>query len=191
MKKLLQSTVLACALILPGFSQAADYVIDTPGMHAFVQFRIQHLGYSWLYGRFNRFEGRFSFDENNPSAAHVDVTIDMASIDSNHAERDKHLRDRKYLNVGKYATARFVSTRSGLDADGNGTVDGELTLYGQTRPLTLTVEGVGAGRDPWGGYRRGFEATASLQLADFGMDFNLGQASERVELMLSVEGVRQ
>lgn len=172
-------------------ANAADYVIDTEGMHAAVNFRIQHLGYSWLYGQFRDFAGQFSFDENNPDAGSVMVTIDTTSIDSNHAERNKHLRSEEFLNVAKFPTARFSSTSTDLDSDGNGTITGDLTLLGNTKPVTLEVKSVGAGADPWGGYRRGFEASTQLALADFGIDYNLGPQSKNVELILSVEGVRQ
>ncbi|GAB4116405.1 MAG: YceI family protein [Wenzhouxiangellaceae bacterium] len=170
---------------------AADYVIDTKGMHAAINFRIQHLGYSWLYGQFRDFTGQFSFDENNPDAGSVSVNIDTTSIDSNHAERDKHLRGDDFLATDQFPAASFTSTSVDLDSTGNGTISGDLTLKGNTRPVTLEVKGIGAGNDPWGGYRRGFEATTELTLADFGIDYNLGPAAKNVELILSIEGVRQ
>ncbi len=172
-------------------AKAADYVIDTKGMHAAVNFRIQHLGYSWLYGQFRDFSGQFSFDENNPDSGNVTVNIDTTSIDSNHAERDKHLRGDDFLAVDEFPEATFTSTSVDLDSAGNGTITGDLTLKGNTRPVTLDVKGVGAGDDPWGGYRRGFEATTELALADFGIDYDLGPAAKNVELILSIEGIRQ
>ena len=170
---------------------AADYVIDTKGAHAFVQFHIKHLGYSWLVGRFNTFSGEFSYDENNPQSAKVSVTIDTASVDSNHAERDKHLRDDDFLEVDKYPQARFVSTSYRDIGDGKGELKGELTLHGVTRPITIDVTHIGAGEDPWGGYRRGFEGRTSLTLADFNIKKNLGPASKEVHLWLGVEGIRK
>lgn len=170
---------------------AADYVIDTKGAHAFVQFHVKHLGYSWLVGRFNTFSGEFSYDENNPQAAKVSVTIDTASVDSNHAERDKHLRDDDFLEVDKYPQARFVSTSYRDIGDGKGELKGDLTLHGVTRPITIDVTHIGAGNDPWGGYRRGFEGRTSLALADFNIKKNLGPASTEVHLWLGVEGIRK
>jgi len=70
---------------------AENYVIDTAKNHAFIQFRISHLGFSWMLGRFNTFEGNFTYDEKNPSNNRVGIKIDVASIDTSHAERDKHL----------------------------------------------------------------------------------------------------
>jgi polyisoprenoid-binding protein YceI len=171
--------------------QAEEYALDTKGAHAFIQFRIKHLGYSWLYGRFNDFGGSFSYDEKNPSAAKIKVDIDPASIDSNHAERDKHLRSEEFLHVQKYPKAGFVSTSYEEKADGKALLKGELTLRGVTKPVTIQVEKIGHGPDPWGGYRRGFYGTTQIALADFGIPFDLGPASRNVELELSVEGIRQ
>lgn len=190
-KNRLSALALAAALSLPGFATAADYVIDTEKAHAFIQFRIKHLGYSWLYGRFNTFEGNFSYDPQNADANKVSVTIDTASIDSNHAERDKHLRSDDFLDVEKYPQARFVSTKYEAKGDGTGTLTGDLTLHGVTRPIAIAVEKIGEGDDPWGGYRAGFFGTTTLKLADFGITRDLGPASQEVELMLSVEGIRK
>jgi polyisoprenoid-binding protein YceI len=170
--------------------QAADYVIDTKDAHAFVQFRIKHLGYSWIYGRFNKFEGSFSYDERNPSAAKVEVTIDTASLDSNHAERDKHLRGKDFLDVRNYPQATFVSTGFTEQGDGKALLKGNLTLHGVTRPITIDLEHIGHGPDPWGTYRRGFAGTTELKLSDFDINYNLGPASREMELILSIEGVR-
>lgn len=181
-------------LALSSVAHAAEnYVIDTKGMHASINFRIKHLGYSWLLGRFNDFDGSFTFDEANPANSKVDVTIKTASLDSNHAERDTHLRGDKFLDVSKFPTATFKSTKiSKGDDAGEYTVTGDLTLHGVTKPVTIEVESVGAGPDPWGGYRRGFEGETRLTLADFGIDkFDLGPASKQVELELQIEGVRQ
>ncbi|KRT54302.1 YceI family protein [endosymbiont of Ridgeia piscesae] len=177
-----------CLATLP--TQAADYTIDTKDAHAFIQFKISHLGYSWLLGRFNHFSGGFSYDENNPTAAKVQVEIDVSSIDSNHAERDKHLRSKKFLDVTNYPKAEFVSTSFQELADGTAKLHGNLTLHGVTKPVTIDVTQIGSGTDPWGGYRRGFEGHTRFALADFGIDYNLGPASKEVELYLGIEGIR-
>jgi len=170
---------------------ADDYVIDTKGAHASIKFRVQHLGYSWLYGRFNEFSGNFSYDEKQPEKASVEVTIKTSSVDSNHAERDKHLRSDDFLNVAKYPEAKFVSTGYNQDKDGKGVLKGNLTLNGVTKPLEIDVEFIGAGDDPWGGYRVGFEGTTRFAMADFGIVKDLGPKSKDVEMILSVEGIKQ
>lgn len=182
---------LVAAMLLPVTALADRYEIDTKGAHAFVQFRIQHLGYSWLYGRFNEFSGSFTYDEDKPEASKVKVVIKTASLDSNHAERDKHLRDDDFLDVKKFPEASFVSTAYAPQADGGGTLTGDLTLHGVTRPITIDVEQIGAGPDPWGGFRRGFQGSTTLKLKDFGIDYDLGPASTEVEMILSIEGIRR
>ena len=190
-KNQLTAFALAAMLVLPVHAFAEKFVIDTEGSHAFVLFRIQHLGYSWLSGRFNTFNGSFEYDEENPDNASVQVEIDVASIDSNHAERDKHLRGDEFLDVKKYPKASFVSTSFKDNGDGTAVLKGDFTLRGVTRPVTIDVEHIGHGPDPWGGYRRGFEGTTRIALADYGIDYNLGPKSKEVELTLSVEGIRQ
>ena len=190
-KSKLTAFALAAAMLLPSQLLAEKYVIDTEGSHAFIQFRIQHLGYSWLSGRFNTFSGNFEYDENNPDKASVQVEIDVASIDSNHAERDKHLRGDDFLDVKKFPKARFESTSFKDIGDGTAILKGNLTLHGVTKPVTIDVEHIGHGPDPWGGYRRGFEGTTRIALADYDINYNLGEKSKEVELTLSIEGIRQ
>ena len=167
---------------------AADFAIDTA--HSFVEFRIKHLGYSWLYGRFNRFSGHFSYDADNPHASAISVSIDTASVDTNHAERDKHLRGSDFLDVAKYPEATFESTKYSGDAQ-SGTLEGMLTLHGVTKPISIHLEKLGEGNDPWGGYRAGFVGTTTLTRRDFGISYNLGPASESMELELGIEGIRK
>jgi len=186
-----KTLVLTLLTLAAAQAPAATYKIDTEGAHAFVQFRIQHLGYSWLWGRFDKFDGSFEYDEKQPEKASLQITIDTTSLNSNHAERDKHLRDDRYLNVEKFPEAKFVSTSFSEEADGNGVMKGNLTLNGVTKDIDINVELVGAGDDPWGGYRRGYEGRTTLNLKDFNYTFNLGPKSQTVEMFLSIEGIRQ
>ena len=193
MKKLLLTSALSAAMFMTAtHSNAADYVIDTKGAHAFVNFKIKHLGYSWLHGRFNTFDGQFNYDAKNPNASQISVNIDTASLDSNHAERDKHLRGGDFLNVSKYPQASFKSTAIKFDQDGEeATVTGEFTLHGVTKTISFEIDKIGEGQDPWGGYRVGFEGETSLKLADYGIDYDLGPASTHVDIGLFIEGIRQ
>lgn len=190
MNKIVTASLLVMALFTSPV-HAENYMIDIKGAHAFIQFKIKHLGYSWLLGRFNKFDGNFSYDEKNPSAAKITVNIDTSSIDSNHAERDKHLRGEDFLNVKKYPEARFISTSFEEKGNGKAILKGDLTLHGVTRPIVIDVEHIGHGKDPWGGYRRGFAGKTTLTLKDFGINYDLGPASREVEMFLSIEGIRQ
>ncbi|MBU3057406.1 YceI family protein [Pseudomonas indica] len=191
LKKTLAALALGSALLTAGQAMAADYVIDKQGQHAFVNFKISHLGYSWLYGTFKDFDGTFSFDEKNPEASKVKVNINTESVDTNHAERDKHLRSGDFLNVSKHPTATFESTAVKSTGTGTADITGNLTLNGVTKPVVIKAKLVGQGDDPWGGYRAGFEGSTTLKLKDFDIQKDLGPASQEVELILSVEGVRQ
>jgi polyisoprenoid-binding protein YceI len=170
---------------------AADYVIDTKGAHASIEFRISHLGTSWLKGRFNTFTGEFSYDAAKPEASSVSVNIDVASFDSNHAERNKHIRGDEFLDVDKHPTASFKSTSFTPNENGGGVMKGMLTLYGTEKEIAIDVEKVGEGKDPWGGYRAGFSGTVAIQPKDFGMNYQLGPAAETVYMDLNIEGIRK
>ena len=191
LKKTLATLALGAALFGAGQALAADYAIDKQGQHAFVNFKISHLGYSWLYGTFKDFDGSFSFDDKNPEASAVNVTLNTASVDTNNAERDKHLRSGDFLNVDKHPTATFTSTAVKSTGAGTADISGDLTLNGVTKPVVIAAQFVGQGNDPWGGYRAGFEGSTTLKLKDFDIQKDLGPASQEVQLIISVEGVRQ
>jgi polyisoprenoid-binding protein YceI len=181
---------LLAAALAASPAAAADYVIDTDKAHASINFRIKHLGFSWLTGRFDEFAGTFSFDEAKPEASKVKVEIDTDSINSNHAERDKHLRGKDFLDTASYPKAAFESTSVKVDGD-KATIIGNLTLHGVTKEVKIAAERVGGGEDPWGGYRQGFTGTTRIPLKDFGINFDLGPAAKEVELTLNIEGIRQ
>ncbi len=171
--------------------QAANYVIDHKGAHASINFKIKHLGYSWLTGRFDKFSGQFSFDEKDINASKIRVVIETNSVNSNHAERDKHLRSADFLEVSKFPTAVFESTSITDKGDGKAEVAGKLTLHGITKDIVIQANHIGGGKDPWGGFRQGFSGSTRIALADYGIRKNLGPASKELELTLHIEGIRQ
>ncbi|HCU88789.1 MAG TPA: YceI family protein [Gammaproteobacteria bacterium] len=176
------------ASLIGNNSWAADYTVDLS--HAFIQFRISHLGYSVLAGRFNDFSGEFSWDKETPEGATITVNIKTASIDTNWAERDKHLREPDFLDVERFPKATFRTTEYAGDASG-GKLDGELTLHGVTKPITLDVKAIGEGDDPWGGYRAGFRATTTIDRTDFGISRDLGPTANTMDFDLFIEGIRK
>lgn len=184
MKKVLLATLLSAAVASPVW--AADYRIDDQGAHASINFKVKHLGYSWLTGRFNTFSGNFSYDSANVEASKIAVDIDTSSVDSNHAKRDKHLRSADFLEVDKYPEATFVSTEFKVTGDGEMIVYGDFTLRGITKRIAIEATKVGEGQDPWGGYRAGFEGLAEIDMADYGFATDFGT----VLLELHVEGIR-
>ena len=178
-------------LAFSGAASAENYNLDIKGQHAFIDFRIKHLGYSWLLGRFDKFGGSFTYDDKNPAASKVKIDIDTTSVNTNHAERDKHLRGPDFLDTGKFPTATFESTEVKSTGDGKAQIVGKLTLHGVSKDVTIDAERIGGGADPWGGFRQGFTGKTKIALADFGILRDLGPASKDVELTLNVEGVKQ
>lgn len=193
-KKLLAVSLFTSSLLLSSIgsiAQAADYKVDVEGAHAFIQFKIKHLGYSWLLGRFNHFDGKFSYDEKVPNASNITISIDTKSIDSNHAERDKHLKGKDFLDVSEFPKASFVSKSFNFSDENNAIVTGDFTLKGVTKNISFPISKVGGGKDPWGGERVGFEGKTTLKLTDYNVSYNLGPASTHVEISLFVEGIKQ
>ena len=191
MRKSFAAAVLAGALIFCLPAAAAEYAFDKKGMHASITWRIKHLGYSWMTGRFDNFDGSISFDDKSPDASKVKVEIDANSISSNHAERDKHLRSPDYLDTAAHPKATFESTSIKSVGDGKAKITGNFTFRGITKEITIDAEKIGSGPDPWGGERAGFTGTTQLTLADFKMKKELGPASAIVYITLDIEAVKK
>ncbi|WP_448551886.1 YceI family protein [Thalassotalea montiporae] len=185
MKKLALAVLLSAATTLP--TMAADYVIDTKGAHAAINFKVSHLGYSYVTGRFNKFSGNFSYDANKVADSKIMLKIDTSSVDSNHAERDKHIRNDDFLDVSKFATAEFVSTKVEDLGNNKLKITGTLTLQGMDKEIVIDAVKVGEGKDPWGGYRAGFEGSTQIAMKDFGYKMDFGN----IMFDLHIEGVRQ
>ena len=179
---------ISLSLTLPLLVQAESYTIDPS--HSFVKFETGHLGVSKLSGRFNTIAGKLKY---NPAAGEesqsVEVSIDTTSLDTNWADRDKHLRSGDFFNVAKFSNATFKSTKFDGDASG-GTLTGILTFLGVSKTIKFPIKKIGEGKDPWGGYRVGFEGTYKMTRKDFGMDFNLGPAAELVDVTLQIEAIK-
>jgi len=190
-KKSLAVIALGGASLFSAASFADNYTIDTKGAHASINFSVKHLGFSVLTGRFNTFSGNFTYDPANLGASTINVTIDVGSLDSNHAERDKHLRTPEFLNVEKNPKATFVSKKVVVGADKTSfDLVGDFTLNGVTKSVTIASKKVGEGKDPWGGYRAGFEGTTEIFLKDFAINSKFIPETESIKLALHVEGIK-
>ncbi|MCO5364347.1 YceI family protein [Pseudomonas alliivorans] len=190
LKKSLAALALGTALLSAGQAMAADYVIDKEGQHAFVDFKISHLGYSFIHGTFKDWDGTFSFDAAKPEASKIAVELKTASLFTNHAERDKHILSKDFLDAGKFPEARFVSTSVKSTGEKTADVTGDLTLHGVTKPIVIKATFNGEGKDPWGGYRAGFNGTSTLNLNDFGIK-GPGPTSQTLDLDITFEGVQK
>ena len=189
MKTFLKTAALALTMAIsaPSMSASESYKIDPT--HSFVQFKASHMGFSWLMGRFNHIEGTLDYDDANIGNSSIKVSINTDSLDSNHAKRDKHLKSDDYINAGKYPKASFKSqsvTQQGKDI----IIKGTLNFRGMDKTLTITAQEIGAGKDPWGGYRRGYEGLTSIDVTEFGMRGKKGSAGAQVELRLFIEAIK-
>lgn len=191
-KTAIAAALAATALVPLTQAQAADYAIDTEGQHAFIQFKISHLGFSYILGSFEEFSGSFHYDPENLEASAANLEVDVTSLTSNHAERDKHIKSDDFLATGEYPTATFTSTGFAPSGDNEGVLSGELTLHGETNEIEMPVTLMGEGEDPWGNYRAGFEGSTTLVLADYGIDMSkFPESMHELELYVTLEGIRQ
>ena len=185
---------VAVAMALSANSVSAEvaaggsYKIDPA--HTNVQFSVSHLGTSNLVGRFNTVAGDISLKPNGNSK--VEVTIQTKSVDTNHEKRDVHLRGPDFFNVKQYPVMKFVSDKVSYNSKGEPTsVVGKLSLHGKTQKVTLTVKPVGAGKDPWGGYRAGYDATTTIKRSAFGMNYMPGGIGDDINITLNIEAIKQ
>jgi polyisoprenoid-binding protein YceI len=169
---------------------------DLDPAHSEVAFSVRHLMLSKVRGRFGTFSGSFVTAE-NPADSHVEAVIDLSSIDTNSADRDAHLRSADFFDVDHHPTMTYRST--GIRADGHDwIVDGELSLHGVTRPVSLELELHGfLAESPFGDTRVGFTATGEINRDDFGITFNSVLESgglalgNKVQITLEIEAVRR
>ncbi|MCG3138542.1 MAG: Protein YceI [Phycisphaerae bacterium] len=166
-----------------------NYKVDA--VHSSVIFRVKHMNVSYAYGRFNELAGEFSYDESNPANSQFTVQLQATSVDTGNKDRDDHLRNADFFDVGKFATIEFKSDKVTPKGKDQFEVAGTLTFMGVSKPLTVTMDHTGYGADPWGGYRRGFETTFTIKRSDWGMNKMLEGIGDEVRLIVSLEGIRQ
>jgi polyisoprenoid-binding protein YceI len=139
--------------------------------HSSIEFAVKHLMISTVRGRFPDVTGTVQLDSEDPTNSTIDVVVNVASIDTRQEQRDEHLRSADFFDVANFPALRFTSTRIRRDGD-DFQVDGDLTIRGVTRPVTLHATEEGRTRDPWGGERIGFSASTKINRRDFGLTWN-------------------
>jgi polyisoprenoid-binding protein YceI len=140
--------------------------------HSHIEFAVRHMMITTVKGRFGGVEGIVRLDESDAAAVEVDVTIDVSSIDTREPQRDAHLRSADFFDVEKYPNITFRSSGPTDRSDGRFKLVGDLTMHGVTKAVTLDVTDEGRGKDPWGGERLGFSATAKVKRSEFGLTWN-------------------
>ncbi len=170
MRNLLLVGTLA-TLTLPATAAASSWQLDPK--HTTVGFKVKHMMVSYVEGEFQQVEGTADYDPANHTALSVSVTVQMASVDTDEAKRDGHLKSADFFDVEQYPTMTFKSTGVKDAGDGELQVTGDLTLHGVTKPVVLDVEGLGQPIiDPWGNERVGAEVTGKLNRQDFGVSWS-------------------
>jgi polyisoprenoid-binding protein YceI len=183
--------VLATALALASPALAADtYTFDKA--HTTVGFQVRHV-VTMLGGKFQDFSGTIQVDRAKPESSSVEFTIQAASISTNDAKRDEHLKSPDFFDVAKYPTLAFKSTSVKPAGNDAYQVTGELTMHGVTKTITLPVTFLGEGKDPWGNEKMGFDISTTLDRQDYGVSWNktLDQGGflvgDEVKVQVSVE----
>ena len=170
--------------------RAADtYQVDP--VHSMLLFRIKHFNVSNLYGRINNPTGTLVVDEADPSKSSVEIEVKPENVDTAIEKRDQHLKGPDFFNAKQFPTITFKSKSVKKADDANIEVAGDLTLLGVTKEITVKFARVGAGKDPMGGYRTGYEGTFSIKRSDYGMKNMLENVGDDVQLTVSVEGSRK
>ena len=172
----------------PAYAAAEGYAIDPA--HSFVMFRIKHLDIGYVYGRFNEFAGTVQLDEASPSTSSVNVEVKATSVDTGVKQRDDHLRTPEFFGVAQFPTITFKSTAVKKTDDTHFDVTGDLTIHGVMKPVTVRMEKTGAGKDPWGKFRIGFEGTVELKRSDYGMKGLPDMVADALRLTLAFEAVK-
>lgn len=190
MMKQVRVGMVAAALMMAGsmLAQSSSWTIDSA--HSGVEFQIKHLGVSTVRGNFSGVTGTVVWDDKNVSASHVDAVVDATTISTGQAKRDEHLKSPDFFDVAKYPTLKFHSTSVKRAGDGKLQVIGDLTLGGQTKPVTLDVDGPAAPQKGMGGKTvSGFSASGMIKRTDFnfGQKYAAPMLSDEVKFTIDLE----
>lgn len=182
------------SLMLAGPAKAADEEYELDPEHTFVAFMVDHIGYANAIGMFREISGSFTFNPETQALSDLEVVIQTDSIYTANKRRDDHLRNPDFLNSREFPEMTFVMTSAQKISDTTGKIDGELTLLGQTRPLSLDVTLNKVGPYPFGNnYVMGMSARGTVTRSEYGMMYAVenGWVGDDIHLMLEVEAIRQ
>jgi len=165
--------------------------------HSEVGFKVKHLMFTNVSGNFTKFEATATSDDENFDNATFDFSADVDSINTNNADRDGHLKSADFFNVEQFPKLTFKSTSVVKAQEGEYAVTGDLTLHGETKPVTLAVEYGGIQKDPWGNIKSGFSITGKINREDFGLSYNAAletggvMLGKEVKLNIELQFVKQ
>ncbi|MEM6635088.1 MAG: YceI family protein [Pseudomonadota bacterium] len=186
MRHLIVSALL-CSTATGVHAEMGSYELDPE--HTTVYFTIDHIGYAKTLGVFTDVSGQFSYDASAQELGQVVVTIDAASVLTFNNARDGHVKNRDFLNVSQHPEITFVANSGTPTSDRTGTVTGELTILGQTQPVTLEVTLNKAAQYPFAHRKEvlGLSMTASIQRSAFGMSYGVGNGLVGDEVTINIE----
>ena len=191
-------TVLAALLAAPLLACAAAENFPLDPTHTYPTFRVEHWGLSTMDGRFDKSSGKFTLDRAAKTGS-TEITIDTASVNTGDSvkgnrpqSRDDHLKSADFFNVKEFPTMTFKSTKVTWTGDLPSAVEGNLTLLGVTKPLTLTFERFKCGSNPFTKKDRcGGNAVGKFKRSDFGMKYAVGPVGDEITLNIEFEGDKE
>ncbi|MEM7189581.1 MAG: YceI family protein [Pseudomonadota bacterium] len=191
---MLRKFMIAAALTaaLGQAATAAPRTYDIDPEHATIAFLVQHIGFAKVLGQFLKTSGSFVFDEETRELGTVAVTIDAASVFTNDTRRDKHVVSKDFLDAKANPEISFSATGGTITSDRTGQVTGDLTIRGETRPVTLDVVWNKSGPYPFGHQKHtiGISARATILRSEWGMDYAQGGiVGDEVELLIEIEAI--
>jgi polyisoprenoid-binding protein YceI len=197
MKSWISKTAIAITMlaVLPALAHADTWQIDPA--HTNVEFTVRHMMISNVKGQFQRTSGTITTNGSDPASATIDATIDASSVDTRVEKRDMHLKSPDFLDVAKYPTITFKSTKVEAAGPNKFKVTGDLTLHGVTKPVVLEVESSGAPINVMGKMRAGASATTQIKRSDFGLTWNKAleaggvMVGDEVAISIDVEAVKK
>lgn len=180
---------LGTSSLAPAARAAETYAVDP--VHSSISFGISHAGISDIHGRFNDFSGTFVIDKDDPSKSSFALDIKVASVDTNNAKRDEHLRAPDYFNAKQFPSLSFKSTKVKA-TDAGYEVTGDLTLHGVTKPVTLTLKGGHKVVEfPKGTPRIGVTSSVTIKRSEFDMKTELGALGDDVHIIVGLEAAKK
>lgn len=184
--KAILAFTFSCAALVS--SRADTFKIDP--VHSSVIFNIKHLGVTNFYGDFKEVTGTVTFDSADPSKSSVELSIPVESLDSRNPKRDQHLKSPDFFNAAQFPTLNFKSTK--IEASGDVyKVSGDLTIHGVTKPVTVDFHKGAEAKGQQGEVRSGGETKFTMKRSDYGMSFMQGALGDEVNIVLSLEGIKQ
>ncbi|MEQ8258167.1 YceI family protein [Roseovarius confluentis] len=186
------AAITLAAVPVTAHAEMARYELDAS--HTTVFFTVEHIGYAKTLGIFPGVEGSFDYDSETRELGEVSVTIASTSVDTFHEGRNEHVRKADFLDVSNHPEITFTANGGTATSDTEGTVEGELTILGETRPVTLNVTLNKAAEYPFGHERfvLGLSMQTSIQRSEFGMTYGVenGLVGDTVDIMIETEAMR-